>query len=469
MIFLLSQMAISLVLAALVGACIGWLLHRSRYSGQVDQYRQLALRQQKQVKQAQSDVAMLTDDYDELKRHSQSEIDSLKQETKQLPALNQNLEKSQLLVRQLMQKHEAQLRELTAENDSLKGKLKNIGHREQALNQLQAGLEKTRRRAQQMSAASVDDDDTDLTKPLAAASTVALADLEEEAGDQTSLDLDGEHESTLVNDDDPNDDLQVTAEDSEAFESDLEDDPDSEDEDDELDEDVADDADALDDDEYEYVYEDEDEDDADSEYDEEAEYDDDEGDFEDDEYDAEAEYEGDEDDFEDEDAEYEDGAESVDEDEVEYLDDASDRMLQTKKPSGRKQTSSKKKTAATKKKTAAKKSPAKPKRSQKNSRGKAGTEAAVAKRSNLVDPEPLEQLFDSVDQHDDLQQIFGIGPVTEKALNKLGITSYSQLADLKRHDIEKIADALQIFPGRIERDNWVGSATRQLEEVLEEL
>jgi len=43
------------------------------------------------------------------------------------------------------------------------------------------------------------------------------------------------------------------------------------------------------------------------------------------------------------------------------------------------------------------------------------------------------------------------------------------LADLKQHDIEKIADALQIFPGRIERDNWVGSARAQLEEVLEDL
>ena len=80
-----------------------------------------------------------------------------------------------------------------------------------------------------------------------------------------------------------------------------------------------------------------------------------------------------------------------------------------------------------------------------------------------------ETLFETVDQQDDLKQIFGIGPVTEKTLNKLGITSYSQLATLKKHDIEKIADALHIFPGRIERDNWVGSARRQLEEVLADL
>jgi predicted flap endonuclease-1-like 5' DNA nuclease len=78
-------------------------------------------------------------------------------------------------------------------------------------------------------------------------------------------------------------------------------------------------------------------------------------------------------------------------------------------------------------------------------------------------------LFETVNQQDDLQQIFGIGPVTEKALNDLGITSYSQLAELKHHEIQKIADALEIVPGRIERDNWVGNARRQLEEVLEQL
>jgi len=87
---------------------------------------------------------------------------------------------------------------------------------------------------------------------------------------------------------------------------------------------------------------------------------------------------------------------------------------------------------------------------------------------DLADEED-SPLFDPVDQHDDLQQIFGIGPVTERALNELGITSYSQLADLQQHDIEQIADALQIFPSRIEQDNWVDSARRQLEEVLEEL
>ena len=78
-------------------------------------------------------------------------------------------------------------------------------------------------------------------------------------------------------------------------------------------------------------------------------------------------------------------------------------------------------------------------------------------------------LFRPVDRQDDLQRIFGIGPVTERQLNALGITSYSQLAELESHEIEKIADALQIGPERIEEDDWVGSARRQLEDVLEQL
>lgn len=82
---------------------------------------------------------------------------------------------------------------------------------------------------------------------------------------------------------------------------------------------------------------------------------------------------------------------------------------------------------------------------------------------------PEKPLFGPVDRRDDLQRIGGIGPRTERALNRLGITTYSQLARLEREEIERIADALQIVPDRIERDDWVGSARRQLEDVLEEL
>ena len=82
---------------------------------------------------------------------------------------------------------------------------------------------------------------------------------------------------------------------------------------------------------------------------------------------------------------------------------------------------------------------------------------------------PAATLFRPVDRQDDLKRISGIGAVTEKALNELGITSYPQLATLERPEIEKLAEALEIGPERIERDDWVGNARRQLEDVLEEL
>ncbi len=85
-----------------------------------------------------------------------------------------------------------------------------------------------------------------------------------------------------------------------------------------------------------------------------------------------------------------------------------------------------------------------------------------------VTPEP-SLIYDPIEPYDDLQQIVGIGPLTEKGLNRLGITTYSQLAHLDSQDIVKIAEALEIGPGRIASYDWVGSARQQLEDVLEEL
>ena len=66
----------------------------------------------------------------------------------------------------------------------------------------------------------------------------------------------------------------------------------------------------------------------------------------------------------------------------------------------------------------------------------------------------------SDDDADDLQIIHGIGPVIERSLNDIGITNFNQLATLTRQEIEEVAEILKIFPGRIERDNWIGNARR---------
>lgn len=59
---------------------------------------------------------------------------------------------------------------------------------------------------------------------------------------------------------------------------------------------------------------------------------------------------------------------------------------------------------------------------------------------------------------DDLKKISGVGPVLEKKLNALGITSFAQIAAFSTEDIAKVDEALS-FKGRIERDDWLTQAT----------
>lgn len=61
-------------------------------------------------------------------------------------------------------------------------------------------------------------------------------------------------------------------------------------------------------------------------------------------------------------------------------------------------------------------------------------------------------------QKDDLKKIKGIGEFVEKKLNALGVYHFKQVANFDAKDIEKVNDAIEFFPGRIKRDNWVGQA-----------
>ena len=64
---------------------------------------------------------------------------------------------------------------------------------------------------------------------------------------------------------------------------------------------------------------------------------------------------------------------------------------------------------------------------------------------------------------DNLTQIRGIGPYIELKLNEIGIYNYEQIKRLKESDIRIITTLIDFFPGRIERDDWVGQA-KQLQE-----
>lgn len=72
----------------------------------------------------------------------------------------------------------------------------------------------------------------------------------------------------------------------------------------------------------------------------------------------------------------------------------------------------------------------------------------------------LELGFKAVgsDNKDDLTKISGVGPFIEKKLNSLGIYTFEQISEFTPDTIEKVTKAIEFFPGRIKRDNWVKQA-----------
>ena len=59
---------------------------------------------------------------------------------------------------------------------------------------------------------------------------------------------------------------------------------------------------------------------------------------------------------------------------------------------------------------------------------------------------------------DDLKLIVGIGPILERMLFQLGISTYGQIARMSDRDIDALDARLPEFPGRIRRDEWVTQA-----------
>ena len=62
------------------------------------------------------------------------------------------------------------------------------------------------------------------------------------------------------------------------------------------------------------------------------------------------------------------------------------------------------------------------------------------------------------EDQDDLKIINGIGPFLEKKLNDVGIYTFDQVSKLDDKAIDLVTEAIQFFPGRIKRDDWVGQA-----------
>jgi len=70
------------------------------------------------------------------------------------------------------------------------------------------------------------------------------------------------------------------------------------------------------------------------------------------------------------------------------------------------------------------------------------------------DEEDVEYWYED----DDLRQVHGIGEVISDVLYSIGINSFHQIANFTEQDIATVEQNLKIFPGRIKRDDWIGSA-----------
>ncbi len=61
---------------------------------------------------------------------------------------------------------------------------------------------------------------------------------------------------------------------------------------------------------------------------------------------------------------------------------------------------------------------------------------------------------------DDLTLITGVGPFIARQLNDAGIFTFDQIAQWEKGQIDAITRKIGYFPGRIEKDDWVGQAAR---------
>jgi predicted flap endonuclease-1-like 5' DNA nuclease len=61
-------------------------------------------------------------------------------------------------------------------------------------------------------------------------------------------------------------------------------------------------------------------------------------------------------------------------------------------------------------------------------------------------------------EKDDLQVIKGIGPFIEEKLNALGIYTYLQVSKMTSKLETDVNEAIEFFPGRVKRDQWVNQA-----------
>jgi large subunit ribosomal protein L21 len=88
--------------------------------------------------------------------------------------------------------------------------------------------------------------------------------------------------------------------------------------------------------------------------------------------------------------------------------------------------------------------------------GKAAAKKPAAKKATKA-TKPAKKEAKAESGADDLSKISGVGPVIVGKLEKMGVTTFEQIANWSADDIAKVDEELN-FKGRIERDDWVKQA-----------
>ena len=108
---------------------------------------------------------------------------------------------------------------------------------------------------------------------------------------------------------------------------------------------------------------------------------------------------------------------------------------------------------------AEKKDKPKKKKSSKDKPKKSSKEEDLARIAEKKDSIDFSTLGNAKEEDkDDLKSIKGIGPFLEEKLNALGIYTYEQISKMTPELEDQVNEAIEFFPGRIKRDEWVKQA-----------
>ncbi len=87
----------------------------------------------------------------------------------------------------------------------------------------------------------------------------------------------------------------------------------------------------------------------------------------------------------------------------------------------------------------------------------ASLEAGMAS-TDVDDAAAMQGFVSAATEPDDLLEIVGVGPVLNRFLNDLGITTFRQIAVMTDSEVDGVDAKMEHFKGRIRDEDWVGQA-----------